>query len=45
MRELATGNLIGEAIPKSLLLWAPVAALILYGLRYSGYGRMLYAVG
>jgi ribose transport system permease protein len=45
VRELATGNLIGEAIPKSLLLWAPVAALILYGLRYSGYGRMLYAVG
>jgi ribose transport system permease protein len=45
VRELAVGNLIGEAIPKSLLLWAPVAALILLGLRYSGYGRMLYAVG
>ena len=45
VRELAVGNLIGEAIPKSLLLWAPVAALILFGLRYSGYGRMLYAVG
>jgi ribose transport system permease protein len=45
VRELAAGNLIGAAIPKSLLLWLPVAALILYGLRYSGYGRMLYAVG
>jgi ribose transport system permease protein len=45
VRELATGNLIGDAIPKSLLLWGPVAALILLGLRYSGYGRMLYAVG
>jgi ribose transport system permease protein len=45
VRELAVGNLIGDAIPKSLLLWAPVAALILLGLRYSGYGRMLYAVG
>ena len=45
VRELAVGNLIGSAIPKSLLLWLPVAALILYGLRYSGYGRMLYAVG
>ena len=45
VRELAVGNLIGEAIPKSLLLWAPVAAIILLGLRYSGYGRTLYAVG
>jgi ribose transport system permease protein len=45
VRELAVGNLIGDAIPKSLLLWAPVAALILLGLRYSGYGRTLYAVG
>jgi len=45
VRELAVGNLIGEAIPKSLLLWAPVAAVILLGLRYSGYGRTLYAVG
>jgi ribose transport system permease protein len=45
VRELAVGDLIGSAIPKSLLLWVPVAALILLGLRYSGYGRMLYAVG
>ncbi|HEX5616901.1 MAG TPA: ABC transporter permease [Solirubrobacteraceae bacterium] len=45
VRELAVGNLIGEAIPKSLLLWVPVAVLILLGLRYSGYGRTLYAVG
>jgi ribose transport system permease protein len=45
VRQLAVGDLIGSAVPKSLLLWVPVAALILYGLRYSGYGRMLYAVG
>jgi ribose transport system permease protein len=45
VRELAVGNLIGDAIPKSLLLWIPVATLILLGLRYSGYGRTLYAVG
>jgi ribose transport system permease protein len=45
VRQLAVGNLIGAAIPRSLLLWVPVAALILFGLRYSGYGRMLYAVG
>jgi ribose transport system permease protein len=45
VRELAAGDLIGSAIPKSLLLWVPVAALILFGLRSSGFGRMLYAVG
>jgi ribose transport system permease protein len=45
VRDLASGNLIGEVVPNSILLWLPVAALILLGLRYSGYGRMLYAVG
>jgi ribose transport system permease protein len=32
-------------LPNSLLLFVPLAALILYGLRRSGYGRLLYAVG
>jgi ribose transport system permease protein len=32
-------------IPYNILLWAPIAAAIILGLRYSGYGRMLYAVG
>jgi ribose transport system permease protein len=32
-------------IPYSLLVWAPIAALIILGLRYSGFGRMIYAVG
>lgn len=32
-------------IPYDLLLWAPIAALIILGLRYSGIGRMIYAVG
>jgi ribose transport system permease protein len=32
-------------VPYSLLVWAPVAALIILGLRYSGFGRMVYAVG
>jgi ribose transport system permease protein len=45
VRQLAAGDLIGSAIPKSLLLWVPVAALILFGLRSSGFGRMLYAIG
>jgi ribose transport system permease protein len=32
-------------LPNSLLLFVPLAALILIGLRRSGYGRLLYAVG
>jgi ribose transport system permease protein len=32
-------------LPNSLLLFVPLAALILFGLRRSGYGRLLYAVG
>jgi ribose transport system permease protein len=32
-------------IPYDLLVWAPVSAAIILGLRYSGIGRMIYAVG
>jgi ribose transport system permease protein len=32
-------------IPFNLLIWAPIAAVIILGLRYSGFGRMIYAVG
>lgn len=32
-------------IPNSLLLFVPLAALILLGLRRSGFGRLLYAIG
>jgi ribose transport system permease protein len=32
-------------IPYDLLVWAPISALIILGLRYSGIGRMIYAVG
>jgi ribose transport system permease protein len=40
---LGGGNTGG--IPNSLLLFVPLAGLILFGLRRSGYGRLLYAVG
>jgi ribose transport system permease protein len=36
---------IGGVIPYSLLVFLPVAALILLGLKRSGYGRLLYAIG
>jgi ribose transport system permease protein len=32
-------------LPNSLLLFVPLATVILFGLRRSGYGRLLYAVG
>jgi len=33
------------AIPNSLFVFAPLAVIILLGLRRAGYGRLLYAVG
>ena len=33
------------SLPNSLLLFVPLAVLIMGGLRYSGYGRLLFAVG
>jgi len=44
VRSLAADDLV-LGLPKSLLLWVPLAVLIVLALRYSGYGRMLYAVG
>jgi len=44
VNELATGSLLGD-VPKSILLWGGLSAVIILGLRYSGYGRMLYAYG
>jgi ribose transport system permease protein len=44
VNELATGSLLGD-VPKSILLWGGLAAVIILGLKYSGYGRMLYAYG
>ena len=35
----------GDFLPNNLLVFVPVAAIILIGLRRSGYGRLLFAVG
>ena len=34
-----------DYLPANLILWAALAAVLILGLRYTGYGRMLYAVG
>jgi ribose transport system permease protein len=40
---LGTGR--SFSIPNSLLVFVPLSAVIIYGLRRSGYGRLLYAIG
>jgi ribose transport system permease protein len=44
VRTIGSGRFL-TYIPYDLLVWAPVAAVIVLGLRYSGLGRMIYAVG
>jgi ribose transport system permease protein len=34
-----------DYLPANMFLWAGVAAVVILGLSYTGYGRMLYAVG
>lgn len=36
---------VAQVFPVSLLVFVPLAALILVGLRRTGYGRMLFAIG
>lgn len=42
---LGGGSFFGNRIPYNALVWAVVSILIIYGLRRTGYGRLLYAVG
>jgi ribose transport system permease protein len=43
-RTLGSGVFL-DVVPNSLLLFLPVAVVILVGLRRSGYGRLLFAIG
>jgi ribose transport system permease protein len=44
LQTLGSGRFL-DYLPNSLLMFLPIAALILVGLRRTGYGRLLYAVG
>ena len=44
LRWLGSGT-VGDVLPNSLLVFVPLAALILILLRRTGYGRLLYAIG
>ncbi len=43
-RTLGSGTFLG-IVPNSILVFVPVTLLILLGLRRTGYGRLLYAIG
>jgi ribose transport system permease protein len=38
-------NRLWDVIPYNLIVFVPIALLILFGLRRTGYGRLLYAIG
>jgi len=44
LRTVGTG-LTGDVIPNNLVIFVPIAILLILLLRRTGYGRMLYAVG
>ena len=44
IEDLGAGKFLG-GIPNDLVLWAPIALIIILILRRTGYGRLLYAVG
>lgn len=43
-RDLGAGMFL-DVIPKSLLVFVPLALLIIFALNRTGYGRLLYAIG
>jgi ribose transport system permease protein len=44
LRTLGSG-LFGDVVPYSLLVFIPLGLILMLGLRRTGYGRMLYALG
>jgi ribose transport system permease protein len=44
LRTLGSGEVL-EIVPNSLVVFVPLMLLILVGLRRSGFGRLLYAIG
>jgi ribose transport system permease protein len=45
IKTLGGGSFLGNRIPYNAVVWAGVSFLIIYGLRRTGFGRLLYAVG
>jgi len=45
IRTLGAGSTLDGRLPWSVLVWAGVAVFVIYMLRRTGFGRMLYALG
>jgi ribose transport system permease protein len=44
VEELGAGKFLG-GIPNDLVVWVPLAIILIFVLRRTGYGRLLYAIG
>jgi ribose transport system permease protein len=44
IEDLGAGKSLG-GIPNDLFVWAPIAIILIFVLRRTGYGRLLYAIG
>lgn len=45
IRTLGGGSFLGNRVPYNALVWAGLSVVVIYGLRRTGLGRLLYAVG
>ena len=45
IRTLGGGATLGRRLPWAVVVWAGVAVVVIYMLRRTGFGRMLYALG
>ena len=45
IRTLGGGSFWGRTVPWAVVVWAVLSVLVIYMLRYSGFGRNLYALG
>ena len=45
IETLGGGSFLGNRIPYNALVWGVVSVVIIYGLRRTGLGRLIYAVG
>jgi ribose transport system permease protein len=44
IEDLGAGKFLG-GIPNDLIVWAPIAIILIFVLRRTGFGRLLYAIG
>jgi ribose transport system permease protein len=44
IEDLGAGKFLG-GIPNDLMVWVPIAIILIFALRRTGFGRLLYAVG